>query len=412
VGAPPLVEAARRQARALGFSVADSVARRRELDIHRKGRHAEASRFLHAMTLIGAEFARLEQGADYAVGIDLDRLFEIWTYAWSPLVETRLIEAAADGDDVASACAASLRRRAAQLALEGRGRNAAEAANLLFAAARAGVTSTLLRELLRRLEGEISEDSDLVRISAALRDLFLLWCARPVLNLTREKSLGGIIGACYRRAIFLAPTIAATKPEQMAQTAQALVAIRDVLNSADDLPEIDADLFVEAVDGLLAGDLPPLLHGVVAALAAQSGRRSAAFLAARIAGALGGAAIEPEDRVAPLAGLLMVSPAALGRIEQVAMAVAHAIDLLEEAEFVRMLPHLRSAFTVLSPGETEALGAAIASRHGFTPDALDIDRPIPLSEAELRQNLALALDLERLWTEDGLGAWLPAGDRR
>jgi hypothetical protein len=406
-GAPPLVAAARRQARALGFSVADSATRRRGLDIHRKTRHREVSRFLHAMAVIGAEFARLEQGADYAVGVDLDRLFEIWTYAWSPLVEARLIEAAADGDDVARACAASLRRRAAGLAIDGRGRNAAEAANLLFAAARAGVTPGLLRELLQMLEGEITEDSDLPRIAIALRGLFLLWCARPTLNLTKEKGLGRIIGACYRRAIFLLATIAMTKPEQLAQTAQALVVLRDVVDSAAELPEIDPDLFTEAIDDLVASPLPPLLQGVAAALAVQFGRRSVAFLAARIGGALSGVAIEAADRVAPLAGLLLVSPASLRRMDEVIAAIDAAMSEHEEAEFVAMLPHLRSAFTVLSPGEAAALGAVIASRHGLAPDAPEITGAIAISEAELAENLTLSLELERLWAEDGLGARLP-----
>ncbi|HWK45061.1 MAG TPA: DUF5682 family protein [Stellaceae bacterium] len=410
-GSPPLVEAARRQARSLGFSVTDSITRRRDLDIHRNERHREASRFVHAMTVIGAEFARLEQGADYAAGIDLDTLFEIWSYAWSPLVEARLIEAGADGDDVERACAACLRRRATKLAAGGRGRNAAEAANLLLSAARSGVTPVLLRELLHLLEGEISQDSELSRVSTALRTLFLLWCSRPVLNLMGEPRLGGMLGACYRRAVFLLPMIGATKREQMAQAAQALVMIRDVVDSAGELPEIDPDLFTEAVDDLVETELPPLLHGAVATLSVQFGRRSTAFLASRMAGALAGTAVEAADRVAPIAGLLMVSPASLRRMDEVVAAIDQAICDLDEPEFVQLLPHLRSAFTDLAPGEAEALSASIASHHGLTPHELEIHQPIPLSEAELHRNIDISREFERLWREDGLGAWLDAGAR-
>jgi uncharacterized protein DUF5682 len=406
-GSPPLVEAARRRARSLGFTVTESVPRRRELDIHRNRQHRDGSRFLHAMAIIGADFGRLEHGADYSIGVDLDTLFEVWSYAWSPLVEARLIEAAADGDTVEKACASALRRKARKLVDRGLGRNAAEVSGLLFDAARAGLGAALMSELLQLVESEVAEDAELARVSTALRNLLLLWCARPVLGLSGEARLGGILGACYRRAVFLLASIAATKPEQVAETAQALVAIRDIQESAAELPEIDPAQFVDAIDALVDAELPPLLAGVVVALAVQFGRRPVTFLADRVAGALAGAAVEASDAAAPLAGLLMVSPALLHRTDEVVAAVDRAIGALDEARFVAVLPHLRAAFTVLAPGETEVLGGVIAARHGLAPGELEIDRSVAISEAELQRNLLWSRELVRLWQDDGLDAWLP-----
>jgi hypothetical protein len=405
-GSPPLVESARRRARALGFTVTEAVTRRRELDIHRNRQHRDASRFLYAMAIVGADFGRLEHGADYSVGVDLDALFEVWTYAWSPLVEARLIEAAADGDTVEKACAAALRRKARDLIEQGRGRNAAEASSLLFDAARAGLGAALMSELLRLVESEVAEDADLVRVTTALRNLLLLWCARPVLGLSGEAQLGRILGACYRRAVFLLPAIGATGPEQVADTVAALVAIRDIHESAAELPEIDPAQFIDAIDALVDAELPPLLAGAVAALAVQFGRRSVMFLADRIGGALAGAAVDTSDAAAPLAGLLMVSPALLSRAEEVVAAVDRALGALDEERFVALLPHLRSAFTTLAPGETEALGAVIAARHGLAPDELEVHQPVTISEAELQRNLDRSRELVCLWQDDGLGAWL------
>ena len=408
-GSPPLIEASRRQARSLGFTVNDSVTRRRKLDIHRNARHRRASCFLHAMALLGADFGRLEQGADYAVGVDLDTLFEVWSYAWSPSVETNLIEAAADGDDVERACATALRRQAARLGTQGKGRNAAEAAMLLFAAGRAGLGPQLLSELLALLEAEIAEDPDLPRVTEALQHLVLLWCARPVLGLTREPRLATILGACYRRALFLLPTIGAASREQAQASAQALIAIRDLTEAAADVAGIDPELLTHAIEALVESELSPLLAGVVTALAVQFGRRSPAFLAARIAGALGGAAVEAEDRVAPLAGLLMVSPASLRRMDEVVSAMDAVLNELDEPGFIQVLPHLRAAFTALAPAEAEALGATIASRHGVGPGALELHQPLALSEAELQANLQRSRQLLALWQSDGLDAWLSEG---
>lgn len=406
-GSPPLIEAARRRARALGFTVTDSATRRRKLDIHRNARHRAASRFLHAMTLLGAELGHLEQGADYAIGVDLDTLFEVWSYAWSPHVEASLIEAAAEGDDVEQACAAVLRRQAARLGAQGKGRNAAEAAQLLAAAGQAGVGPALLSELLQLLEQEIAEDPDLSRVTVALGQLVLLWCARPVLGLTGEPRLQAILGVCYRRAIFLMASIGSIGREQADEAAQALVTIRDIAEAAEEVPAIDPELFTDAVDQLVEAELAPLLQGVLTALAVQLGRRSIAFLAGRIAGALRGAAVDLEDRVAPLAGLLKVAPAALRRMEEVVSAIDAALGALEEERFIQMLPHLRAAFTALAPADAEALGVMLASRYGVTPGALAIHQPLPFAGEELEANLTSSRELVTLWQEDGLGAWLP-----
>ena len=136
------------------------------------------------------------------------------------------------------------------------------------------------------------------------------------------------------------------------------------------------------------------------------------FLATRLGGALAGAAAAPEDRVAPLAGLLMVAPAALRRMAPVVVALDRALGALDEADFVQLLPHLRAAFTTLSPLEAEALGAAIAARHGLPADAIDGGAAVAIGEAELSDNLAASRAFETLWREDGLGGWLEAEPRR
>jgi hypothetical protein len=117
--------------------------------------------------------------------------------------------------------------------------------------------------------------------------------------------------------------------------------------------------------------------------------------------------VDMEDRVAPLAGLLRVAPAALRRMEEVMTAIDAALNGLEEETFVHMLPALRAAFTVLAPGEAESLGRALASHHGVTAGALAIYQPLSLSEGELQGNLAASQELLNVWREDGLDAWFP-----
>jgi hypothetical protein len=404
-GSPPLIEAARRQARALGFSVTDSVTRRRRLDIHRNVRHRAASRFLHAMALMGTELGTLEQAAHYAPGVESDTLHEIWSYAWSPLVETRLIEVAAGGDDVPRACVSVLSRHCAELNARGAGASAEGAALVLFAAARAGLPPAFLGGLLQQLADHIQRDADLPRVTAALTQLMMLWSARSTLGFTRDARLMSLLATCYRRALALMQTVGAAADEQVAEVAQALTAIRDVTETAAGEAGLDAEPFAAAVDTLVESELPPLLSGVMAALAVHLGRRPQDFLARRLGGALGGVQLDLAERVAPLAGALLVSAGALVRMPQAVAALDEALSGLDEDTFVRMLPHLRAAFTQLSAGEAEVLGGLLAQRHGG--EALALDEPIPVSEAELASNMEGQRALTALWREEGLGGWLP-----
>ena len=81
---PPLIERARREARAHGLSLEDAIPKTRELDIYRKPRHRRCSQFLHAMRLVAPAFAERVKGPDRVHGFRADVLLETWTYAWSP----------------------------------------------------------------------------------------------------------------------------------------------------------------------------------------------------------------------------------------------------------------------------------------------------------------------------------------
>jgi hypothetical protein len=400
-GSPPLVEAARAAARRLGFTLADSIRRTRELDIHRTTRHRDASRFLHALEMLGVPFARMESGPDWAVGANPGTLFEVWSYAWSPMVEAALIDAAGDGDSVERACVSRLRRQFGA----GPGRDAVAVCRMVTAAARAGLQS-LLGELLPAAVAAIADDPDLVRVATALGELCLVWRARAVLGLTGNPDVAAAVAGCFRRACYLAAEVADSAPERARDLVGALVAIRDVLDTTE-AGTLDRDLFDEAVDRLAAQAeaMPPVLSGAVMALAVQAGRRPPEWLATEIAGALAGPK-QAEHRVGPLHGLMLVAPELLRRLGALAARLDDLLGRLPEESFVALLPHLRRAFSTLDPRETAALAADVAARHGLGPLALHTVMPQSASEAELLANLAHAQELARLLERDGLAHWL------
>lgn len=399
-GSPPLVEAVRARARALGFKVEDGQERRRELDIHRKDRHRAASRFLHAMALLETGFGRLVKGPDWTAGLQTGILFEAWTCAWSPPVEGRLVALSGEGDSLEQVAMTLLRRRAIALSEAGESRDSAAAARLVLVAAQAGIAAAQ-GALLPYLAEAIATDPDFARVVACLGTLDGLWSGRRVLGLTGAPALEPLRKACYRRAIDLMPNLADAAPERVAAAASALAGLGHILDTGG--AEFDREVFDEAVAALLARALPPLIEGVVGALAHLAGRLDGASLADRVAGALAGAVVDPAERVAPLAGLILVQPALLRHCAAILPGIDTAFEAMDEADFLEILPHLRFALTALDPHETDDLAARIAAMKGIAGPLL---RPTgDLTEAELLANAGCSRELEALLIDDGLGDW-------
>src|SRR5262249_25896591 len=388
-GSPPLVEAARAKARRLGLTIDDGTRRNRELDIHRNDRHRETSRFLHAMSFLGANFAERTTGPDILSGVDLDVLFENWSYAWSPLVESRLIRLAVSAETVEDACLNGSREEPARLAAEGQGASAERAIRLLLTACRVGLQARA-SEILPLVDGALGADADLASVANSLKELFLLWRARAVLGLVGAQSVERLIGVAYRRAIVLLEHLPEAREERLDGLVKALGVLREVVSSATGATrEVDAELLTDALRRLTESDMAPRLSGAVSALAFLMGARSGDSLVACVRGHLKGGFQDPADSVAALGGMLAVSPEAIWRVDGLLPEIDRTLTALEDARFIELLPPLRLAFTGLNPKETDRVAAMIAAQHGQRLEALDHGVSYDISEAEVTANLRL-----------------------
>jgi hypothetical protein len=406
-GAPPLVEAVRQRARALGFRIDDGTERNRLLDIHRKPRHLAASRFLHVMTLFGAGFGRCLRGPDWVSGISTDVLFEEWSYRWSPAVESRLVALSVDGDTVERAAQAILARRVNALGEEGQDRNAFMAIRLLVVAAQAGLAGSC-GSLVEAIGPAIATDPDFGRVATCLSMLDNLDRGRKMLG------FAGLVGptelrrTAYRRAIDLLPMLEGAREEDVPRYVEGLATLNEIAESSaqadDDLP-LDLDLLDEGVAALLQGDLAPRTAGAVTALAYLSGHASAETLTARVVGPLRFSVGEPADQVEPLAGLLAVQPALLKRTPTLLQALNLVLASFEETDFIEALPALRFAFSALAPNETDALATVLGEAKGGSLD-LSPRSFGRLTEEEILRNVRLNATLAELMESNGLDAWL------
>ncbi|WP_152616599.1 DUF5682 family protein [Sphingomonas sp. ERG5] len=400
-GSPPLVEAVRVQARSLGFAVNDGERRTRELDIYRKPRHRAASRFCHAMALIKADFSQRTAGPDFRNDVALDRLHEVWSVAWSPLVEARLIELSEAADTLGEALAFVLAQKLAELSEHGKGRSALAAIDLFSAACRAGL-GTETYAILALVEQQVIEDPQLSSVVAALTDLVLLRRGRETLGIADTAPLDHLIGAAWRRVLALLPELTDFGPDQVRDAVSALADLRGLIELArsSEAP-IEIALFDEALARLQGQPLAPMLAGAVMAFAVIDGKTDAEGLAARLSGELASGYVDPAERLAFLGGIIAIARELLWTLPEIITTLDALIAGLDEERFLALLPHLRLALMPLDPREIDRLAEEVAIRIGAQPGQLATT--VDISEAELAANLALDRELALVLARDRVG---------
>jgi hypothetical protein len=402
---PPLVEDFRLTAQKLRLNIKDSVRRKSALDLYRKTSHRQSSRFFHSLTFLEVPFAAMAAGPDFVKGVGLERLFEHWSYQWTPQTESRLVEASIYGATVEEATANRLAQAIAELESVGRGRCAADAVAMLVHACRMGLHRYTGR-LLTLIGAQVNDDPSLTSLSNALNQLVLLWESREPLEAHRLVEVPLLIRQAYERACYLLHNLADTPAEAANEMLQSLITIRDLLRSgASGDQALDAALFYEPLmkvfllpkcTALLAGGVTGLLHG--------DGRLPETELFKLLAGSLNAASAQAGDQTAFLIGLLRACRELAWRQPALVEAVEKLLAAWNEEEFIQRIPHLRMAFADLTPREADQVAAVVAGLHGGEKIGT-LHRP-EVSEAEALAAARVNALVKKALDEDGLGSWI------
>jgi hypothetical protein len=407
-GSPPLVEHARAMARAHRIDISDGARRRRRLDIRRKPPHLAASRYFHAMSLLGATFAERELGPDYVNNTQTDIMFEEWAYAWSPTVEARLIELSALGDRIDAVCLALLRRKRDELRASGQGGDIGAISDLITQGILAGLGRELT-PLVDELGADIQAHADFSAVADALRRLAYMANTGGPLRAPPELGLSRVALAAYLRMIYLCDDLPTTNPDMIAPRIDALRLTAELLN-ADAASLFDRTLFDDAIDRVADARPPPAILGAVLALCVQTGRRDPQTLRDALTGAFSGAGQDETDRIGVLIGMLQAAPQLLWRTAGMIETVDAFIGGLEEDSFLALLPHLRLAFTSLNPREIDQVAERLAQIHGGSAGAFTAVHHA-LSTRDLDRGIALDRQIKDVAEAEGLLAWLTGEER-
>jgi hypothetical protein len=344
-------------------------------------------------------------GPDFVKGVGLERLFEHWSYQWTPQAESRLVEASIYGSTVEEAAANRLAHAIAELEIAGRGRCAAEAVGMMVHACRMGLHRHTAR-LLALIGAQVNEDPSLMSLTAALNQLVLLWESREPLEAHRLTEIPLLIRAAYERACYLLHNLVSTPAEAANEILGSLITIRDLLQSSVPADQtLDKALFYEPLERVfLQPQCPALLTGGIAGLLYGDAHLSEVGLFKLLTGSLNAASAQAGDQTAFLIGLLRSCRELAWRQPALVEAVENLLAAWSEEEFIQRIPHLRMAFADLTPREADQVATVVASLHGGKKiDALH--RP-EICEAEAMTALRINATVIKAIQEDGLASWI------
>nr|WP_242482194.1 DUF5682 family protein [Thiocystis violacea] len=344
----PLVEDFRARCRHFRLAHGAAAERTRALDLYRSARHRAVSRFLHQLCFLAVPYAAREAGPDFVGGTGLDRVREEWRLGWRPETEAVLTERSLYGARVSEAAAARLAERLAA---------GDDAAALLIAALQMGLRD-LIGRLLERLSAWLGQEGDLVGLVAGLARIELARGARHLLEAQDAPALDALLGSGFRYACRRLSWLGELEPERDAGCAESLGLLNGLARA--DAPWCDLDLYRETLIGVAERAPAPILAGRAAGILSARGLWPLARGRAALERALRQGELTPVRLGGFLRGFLPAARALLLQEPELAASMSRVLLRWDEAQLLQVLPHLRLAFTALTPREASTLGALIA----------------------------------------------------
>ncbi len=402
-GVPPLVEDFRRTAARLGIELDRIEARDVSLDLYRKDRARQVSRFFHRLRFLSVPFAQWVSGPDYVAGKQLERITEVWKYRWAPGTESALIERSLYGSTLEEAAAGLVLEQFKEAESQGQGRRADEAARLLLEACRMGLhrhTATLLERTSRL----VAEDGSFVSLVRAIEQILVLHVSREPLEAHHLGRIIEVADAAYYRACYLLPGLAGTAQSEEHEILAALNGLRQAALSLGDDANRRTMRHDRLAELIAAPGCPAVLRGAGAGLLFGDGVLAPEDLVLQFRGHLLSSSEAGHAGAAYLRGLLHTARSVLWLVPEVLVSLHQVFRDWEEDRFVEALPELRLAFADLTPRECDQVARRVAEVAG-EPEAgrsLSSGELEGFNEQDLMRGIAVNRQVLELLLQDGL----------
>ncbi|NOQ64061.1 MAG: hypothetical protein GQ582_06075 [Methyloprofundus sp.] len=315
----------------------------------------QRSAFLHRLAFLKIPAASLNSSRDQFSAA----LFkEVWLLAWSPSIDSKLVEENLYGDSIEAATMTKLQEAVAQQL------NHADACcQILYEAIKMALPS-LIQPLQKNAENALANDPRVVSLAQAINYLRQIE-QHSSIRQTQNSAIQDLLVLAYNRACFAIPDAATTQAEHQYELVDALKTIAETVFK-DSSGAMDIELLRLNIQSAAELTEVPFLkgafYGLLAELKVISGAEVLALLAA-YAKSTADILVQAGDF---LEGLLSVSRTSIiTGSPQLIEAIEELFKHADHQSFLIMLPKIRQAFEAIQPQSKYAIADKVAQRHGL-----------------------------------------------
>ena len=402
---PPLVNDVYLTLKKYRFKLDDTNPKLTHIDIYRKPNHRQRSRFLHLMTFLNVGFANRLDGPDYIHGQRLNVMFEDWRYAWTPMVEARLIELSQQGTKLEQIAINKLQLDAKLFIHNNTGSLSLSAVEQLTHAALMGLDD-YFNHLVDNFADFIESDGELSSLIHCGHRMVYLWQGQTFLQLKATSTLLTLLTKIVKQSFFLLNKLKQHENEQQQQNLKVLLSFRDLLNYLPD--ELDVKQLKQDFYHNLSRLQPeltqaPLIRGAIDSMSYLDSYLSQQQLEdnIKINFSLG---TKNEQAISYFIGIMQCTP----ELVIYSSILLESLDQLlidwSPEQFIEILPDLRYAFSQLNPKQTASLAEKIAKKYQIADADLHFQQH-QFSENQLQKALLLELFITEKIKQQHLTDW-------
>ncbi|MEV2266478.1 DUF5682 family protein [Nonomuraea africana] len=380
---PPLVHAVVEQLSRYGLDGSGEV----RLDLGKEA-DSERSRLLHRLRVLAIPGLVRESGP-HPAGDHV--LVEQWTLIESDDRLPALIEAGGYGVDPQEAAAAALTERISAMAAD-----LDRLADLLFDAALCGI-GELTGQVLDDLARAVGAAADLGSLGRTLTVVLAMWRHDGLFHTGRSTTLGAVIGAATRRALWLAEGVRGGSAPADLKRINALIAVRDALTHAGTPLGLDTPAALGVADRLAAcHEAPPDLRGASFGLGWSLRGTAVADPARAVRGTF-----TPASAGDWLAGLFALAREEVLHTPGMLELLDELVGAMTDHDFLIALPALRQAFEYFPPRERHIIATRLVQRRTGGASGSDLMR-LDATPALVAAGMALDERVDTALRREGL----------
>jgi hypothetical protein len=363
----PLIEDFRNQAERLGLQLDSTRQQAKVLNIYNSEKHRKISRFFRMLDFLGIPFAQFRSGPDFISGTALSLTVEHWTYGWSPMTESALVDISLKGGSILEAVRNTLQERREAIQEEGPAADTTAAIGLLLISCRLGLHD-MAEGFTSFVNDTIAAENRFEVGIYACHQLDLLHQFKSPLETRRLAALPQLLETAFRRSCFLLARLPHLPLERQEAALDALPEARALMADGRNSDILDGDLFWQAIATLLSTTtLEPGLEGGLLGMGFTAGK----FAIQEVLDRLEAQAVGRDEKGNRLArfikGLFLLCRELSWSHEPVMAAISAIVQGWDDETFFQQLPDLRLAFASHTPQETDLTAKLVAGIHKGEP---------------------------------------------